>query len=300
VPDRSRNSRAEVERDARARYPRQIEACEEFLAFAVEMLEASTWRGRPIKSSLLADMIVASEAARGLKSYRGALDTALGGYGPQAIMLDRALFEAMACCWWTYKNPKLAGERFEQHRRHQRGLWSKRLAATTIDEAIEDVPSEQEQRELDKLFGPWGDRLWCGLALHRVVDAIKDEWDQPELLKGYFAIAHAANNEIQHMTATSLRSVVISEDDSHLRAESGPSLWGVEQALHGALWSYGHLLRAVATHFEIEGREQIESVRARCEAQFVPLSVLNVEQNPGRNDPCPCGSGRKFKRCHGA
>jgi preprotein translocase subunit SecA len=19
----------------------------------------------------------------------------------------------------------------------------------------------------------------------------------------------------------------------------------------------------------------------------------------GRNDPCPCGSGRKFKRCHG-
>jgi preprotein translocase subunit SecA len=21
--------------------------------------------------------------------------------------------------------------------------------------------------------------------------------------------------------------------------------------------------------------------------------------NPGRNDPCPCGSGRKFKHCHG-
>jgi preprotein translocase subunit SecA len=20
----------------------------------------------------------------------------------------------------------------------------------------------------------------------------------------------------------------------------------------------------------------------------------------GRNDPCPCGSGKKFKRCHGA
>ncbi|MFV0302606.1 MAG: SEC-C metal-binding domain-containing protein, partial [Paracoccus sp. (in: a-proteobacteria)] len=22
--------------------------------------------------------------------------------------------------------------------------------------------------------------------------------------------------------------------------------------------------------------------------------------NPSRNDPCPCGSGRKFKHCHGA
>ncbi|MFP4239466.1 MAG: SEC-C metal-binding domain-containing protein, partial [Rhodosalinus sp.] len=21
--------------------------------------------------------------------------------------------------------------------------------------------------------------------------------------------------------------------------------------------------------------------------------------DPGRNDPCPCGSGKKFKHCHG-
>ena len=25
-----------------------------------------------------------------------------------------------------------------------------------------------------------------------------------------------------------------------------------------------------------------------------------VAPQPGRNDPCPCGSGRKFKKCHGA
>jgi len=25
-----------------------------------------------------------------------------------------------------------------------------------------------------------------------------------------------------------------------------------------------------------------------------------VEKAPGRNDPCPCGSGRKYKKCHGA
>jgi uncharacterized protein len=24
-----------------------------------------------------------------------------------------------------------------------------------------------------------------------------------------------------------------------------------------------------------------------------------VEKQPGRNDPCPCGSGRKYKKCHG-
>ena len=25
-----------------------------------------------------------------------------------------------------------------------------------------------------------------------------------------------------------------------------------------------------------------------------------VDKVPGRNDPCPCGSGRKYKKCHGA
>ena len=25
-----------------------------------------------------------------------------------------------------------------------------------------------------------------------------------------------------------------------------------------------------------------------------------VDATPGRNDPCPCGSGKKFKKCHGA
>jgi preprotein translocase subunit SecA len=27
---------------------------------------------------------------------------------------------------------------------------------------------------------------------------------------------------------------------------------------------------------------------------------VRVEQKVGRNDPCPCGSGKKYKNCHGA
>jgi len=28
--------------------------------------------------------------------------------------------------------------------------------------------------------------------------------------------------------------------------------------------------------------------------------VRNPEPKVGRNDPCPCGSGKKHKKCHGA
>jgi preprotein translocase subunit SecA len=26
---------------------------------------------------------------------------------------------------------------------------------------------------------------------------------------------------------------------------------------------------------------------------------VRVEKEPGRNDPCPCGSGKKYKKCCG-
>jgi len=31
-----------------------------------------------------------------------------------------------------------------------------------------------------------------------------------------------------------------------------------------------------------------------------PRTVRRDEPKVGRNDPCPCGSGKKYKKCHGA
>ena len=30
-----------------------------------------------------------------------------------------------------------------------------------------------------------------------------------------------------------------------------------------------------------------------------PRTPFTADKLPGRNDPCPCGSGKKFKQCHG-
>jgi preprotein translocase subunit SecA len=35
------------------------------------------------------------------------------------------------------------------------------------------------------------------------------------------------------------------------------------------------------------------------EPQPRPEPVRRLEPKIGRNDPCPCGSGKKFKQCHG-
>lgn len=31
-----------------------------------------------------------------------------------------------------------------------------------------------------------------------------------------------------------------------------------------------------------------------------PVDPVRAEKTPGRNDPCPCGSGKKYKKCCGA
>jgi preprotein translocase subunit SecA len=31
-----------------------------------------------------------------------------------------------------------------------------------------------------------------------------------------------------------------------------------------------------------------------------PVQIVRTTQKVGRNEPCPCGSGKKYKHCHGA
>ena len=39
---------------------------------------------------------------------------------------------------------------------------------------------------------------------------------------------------------------------------------------------------------------------ARTGGDDVVKTVRREEPKVGRNDPCPCGSGKKYKNCHGA
>ena len=46
------------------------------------------------------------------------------------------------------------------------------------------------------------------------------------------------------------------------------------------------------------GEAEVET--ARRPVAVVEQRVLSDDEKVGRNDPCPCGSGKKYKRCHGA
>jgi len=51
---------------------------------------------------------------------------------------------------------------------------------------------------------------------------------------------------------------------------------------------------------ELTDRNQQAAARHDTRAQqYRPVSPIVRDKLPGRNDPCPCGSGKKFKNCHG-
>jgi preprotein translocase subunit SecA len=55
--------------------------------------------------------------------------------------------------------------------------------------------------------------------------------------------------------------------------------------------------------FERERERQLEDVQlsggSETEINKTVAQVVRSEATPGRNDECPCGSGKKFKKCHG-
>lgn len=64
-----------------------------------------------------------------------------------------------------------------------------------------------------------------------------------------------------------------------------------------------NMLKADADYlFTLEEWEEVltEEQRLDIVKDFKKSKIVHVEKKPGRNDPCPCGSGKKYKKCCGS
>ncbi len=79
--------------------------------------------------------------------------------------------------------------------------------------------------------------------------------------------------------------------DSESSPEFLESLWSNASAHHAQAES-------AATEFSGEVQESSGAEPGQENKAVEP--IRNFDAKVGRNDPCPCGSGKKFKKCHGA
>ncbi len=53
-------------------------------------------------------------------------------------------------------------------------------------------------------------------------------------------------------------------------------------------------------HDEVSALAEPEESEAEAEGAAAPvMTPVRTEPKVGRNEPCPCGSGKKYKHCHG-
>ena len=72
--------------------------------------------------------------------------------------------------------------------------------------------------------------------------------------------------------------------------EAQQALWAGARETHQAAISAMQARQAEQTEAEMQTNTAGEAKKAE--------PIRNVGQKVGRNDPCPCGSGKKYKNCH--
>jgi preprotein translocase subunit SecA len=78
----------------------------------------------------------------------------------------------------------------------------------------------------------------------------------------------------------------------------------IVDAAAGLFAASGHVATSVddlEEAFQRKKRRELEQARmAGGGEQKTVQQVVRGAEKVGRNDPCPCGSGKKYKKCHGA
>ena len=141
--------------------------------------------------------------------------------------------------------------------------------------AIAGLPDD-ERAEMDGQDIPSYGQVWA-LGFMFAVENWPEEWAAPR------------DKEAAQWLDAALESVVaLTEDDTgkpelSIYDENGPA-----STSRARIEAYGDAIWGI-----YDLRQLWKSMGPRQE------TIVKGEQ-PGRNDPCPCGSGKKFKKCHGA
>ena len=84
-------------------------------------------------------------------------------------------------------------------------------------------------------------------------------------------------------------------------ARDGRSDDGADDGAHDEWEPIADDERESVIHDMLDGVQDVyDHFRDARERALAPATVRREGAKVGRNDPCPCGSGRKFKQCHGA
>jgi uncharacterized protein DUF5677 len=242
-------------------YDDELAACRELLEFAIREVQA--WSGRPVKRG--ADRIIVYEAARATKTFDAVIRLCALGFGEQAVMLNRSLFEGMAVAHWVSENRREAVGLFTRHARFGALLWRETFDAfgwlDDADRSARPVGAKQRE-EFKKLFGSYGTKPWTRRSVPKLLKEIEHQWDQQgrDHLWAMHDVANRHSNQVLHSTPFAARATAMAQTEDALHLTIGASNQFVPQALLFGYWTYGQIFSLLIKVFQISSRAAFHTV----------------------------------------
>jgi len=194
--------------------------------------------------------------------------------------------------------PVLLGENFRPME-HMEFVWRWRRRwqeiASALDQPVQELEDErtyhpealdtrgavlslppQDRLEGDLMDLPAYAQVWA-VGFMYAVESWPEDWEAPR------------DPDAAEMLDGSLQDIVaLAEDD---RGEPAISMYSEDGPPSVSNERLDHLAAAIWAVYEL--RQMWRSLGPR-------VAPVRKAPEPGRNDPCPCGSGKKYKKCHGA
>jgi preprotein translocase subunit SecA len=82
-------------------------------------------------------------------------------------------------------------------------------------------------------------------------------------------------------------------------AAQARNAYNVTAATHQEGPGYGVAENVSANAQSLEGAGEMQHAADQPQVQAAVKTIIREAPKVGRNDPCPCGSGKKYKKCHG-
>ncbi|MHB1572169.1 MAG: DUF5677 domain-containing protein [Solirubrobacteraceae bacterium] len=277
---------------------RRKEACRRLLAIADSFI------GRPVA---VEPMVVLEEWARATKTFRAVVALAADGYGPQAQILARPIFESAMLIAWAVRNPAVADDHVDLHARLgiELHLAARRSSEFWDDGSHQHLTRDERERAVE-LFGRRGSRLWSGhRTLEELVKENIAEIADPFVKRQYdatFNVVVGWANRMTHSTGLSTRAQRSENpfDPDHTDAVAvlitGPSRSQSFDALHSG-----------STHYLMVMYALPDSIRSGLDARLRDAAGLSWRawKHPselvglGDADPCPCDEpNTRWGTCH--
>jgi hypothetical protein len=277
------------------RFAAQLDICERLLS--------AVWscRPRPHRTMSEATANCLAILGRSLEILDAVLVLVRTGRSLPALMLDRALFEDMIAAFWLSHpdNQDTGVQRIRDQEDHI-VLLSNDLIRNYPHRVLIDAEEHEDlgarRKELEKHFGVYGHRTWFG-DIYTAIGQVGPAWErlggEEETLRVYYAFVHRHINLHVHNTVTSITRS-LGRYDQPRKVDD----FEINLALRAAFFCLQGTAHLV---FDETGtdRSQLHELEQESHLVFIDLDPKNLSKI-GRNDLCPCGSGKKFKRCHGA